>query len=210
MQRFGYGQQVTYIGSDSIRLTRWKGRTGLVVGYLDGWVLVDFGDGEDHRIFEGHLQGAGEKPSPAFKKHVAAIKAGEVNKGNIIGMRKLLNGAERRQAGWSNGASTPKGTVEQALKIQSLVRECKPEVDQGLFESGKAVLTNPRYRRRWSEHQRQVIAGLDSILLSDWHWLGRFYACPVYMAIAKDGRYFIYRNVPWQSGGNGPETFGEG
>lgn len=50
-----------------------------------------------------------EKPSPAFKAHMAAVQSGTVTKTNIIGIRKLLNGSIRRAQGWSVGMSTPKG-----------------------------------------------------------------------------------------------------
>jgi hypothetical protein len=148
------------------------------------------------------------KPSPAFRRHLRAVKSGTVEKTNIIGMRKLLNGAARRAAGLSTGMTTPLGTEEQAQQLLSAIHDREPRIAGELHESGLAVLRNRRYAKRWTEEQREIIEALDHFQLLTFDRFGRYdqHAYPVYRAVAKNGESFAFRNIPWQSGGNGPQV----
>jgi hypothetical protein len=158
-----------------------------------------------------------EKPSPAFKAHKAAIEVGEITKTNVIGIRKLCNGAWRRSRGYSVGMSTPLGTLEQADELISLISKHKPKVAGELHETGLKLLQSRRYAKRWTDTQAKEIAAATGFRLV---WFkefgnngGNFY--PVYSVWAKvppkgdvmdEGEHeaFYFYNIPWQSGGNGP------
>lgn len=161
-----------------------------------------------------------EKPSPAFAAHMAAIESGSICRTNIIGMRKLLNGAFRRANGWSVGATTPKGTLKQADMLLASIRKHQPRVTGDLHEGGLKVLRNPRYAKRWQPWQAQAIASIDHFRLVDWEDISRrgdgTHWTPIYAAWCKippkgdaldGGTYeaFTFCNIPWQSGGDGPE-----
>lgn len=160
-----------------------------------------------------------EKPSPSFARHLAAIEAGTITRTNVIGIRKLLNGAARRAAGWSVGATTPLGTLEQADAILAALDKYRPRVAGELHEGGLKVLRNRRYAKRL-EPFAASIAALDHFRLVGFEDISRrgdgLYNVPVYAAWstippkgdALDGgthEAFRFRNVPWQSGGDGPE-----
>lgn len=146
-----------------------------------------------------------------FEKHLAAIEAGAVEKTNVIGMRKGLNAYWRECRGWSNSATSPKLTSWEAMALQDAVREHKPTVLGELHASGLKVLQNPRYAKRWTGHVKDVIDSLAKgpvmFRLVDWTYEGSHgqYAYPVYMVSTWAGS-FSFRNIPWQSGGNGPEV----
>lgn len=158
-----------------------------------------------------------EKPSRTFAAHLAAVEAGSVTKTNVIGIRKLLNGAERRAQGWSVGMTTPLGTRAEAAQILSAIAEHRPRVTGELHDGGLAVLRNHRHAKRLADFA-DSIAALDHFRLIGFDALGRHGAhhVPVYAAWAKippkgdaldGGTYeaFCFRNIPWQSGGDGPE-----
>ncbi len=159
-----------------------------------------------------------EKPSRTFAAHLAAVEAGSVTKTNVIGIRKLLNGAERRAQGWSVGRTTPLGTCAEAAQILSAIAEHRPRVTGELHEGGLKVLRNPRYAKRLQPYAASI-AAIDHFRLVDFDalgWCGAHHV-PVYAAWstippkggALDGgtyEAFRFRNVPWQSGGDGPEV----
>lgn len=152
-----------------------------------------------------------EKPSPTFAKHLAAIEAGEITRHNIIGIRKLLNGSARRAAGWSVGMTTPLGTLEQADEILAAIAKHRPRVAGELHAGGLKVLRNPRHSKRLAPYA-DSIAALDHFRLVDFEELGSrgCYFSPIYRAETDDGRWISFRNIPWQSGGNGPEIIASG
>lgn len=162
-----------------------------------------------------------EKPSPTFNCHLAAVKAGKVTRTNIIGIRKLLNGAVRRAAGWSVGMTAPLGTLDQADEILTAIRKHQPRVTGELHASGLKVLRNPRHAKRLADYA-DSIAAADHFRLVDFDQLGRdgAYSVPIYAlwstvppkGDALDGGTYEalrFRNIPWQSGGNGPEIIGK-
>lgn len=160
-----------------------------------------------------------EKPSPTFAKHLAVIESGNITRHNIIGIRKLLNGSARRANGWSIGATTSRGTLEQADAILVALGKHQPRVAGELHESGLKVLRNRRYTKRLAPYA-DSIAALDHFRLIGFEDISRrgdgTHNIPVYAAWCKvppkgdaldGGAYeaFRFRNVPWQSGGDGPE-----
>ena len=80
------------------------------------------------------------KPNPTTAKHLAAIRAGEVDRSNVNGIRKLLNGAARREAGYPVGMSTPKGTMEEADEVLAELEHRRPKVVGDLHETGLKLL----------------------------------------------------------------------
>jgi hypothetical protein len=83
-----------------------------------------------------------------------------------------------------------------------------PYANEDLLKSGLAVLRNPRNRRNLAR-VADIVPDVVSIRLVDYslqeHTRGYF--VPIWRAETADGRWFSFRNIPWQSGGNGPEVF---
>jgi hypothetical protein len=139
--------------------------------------------------------------------HLDAIKAGEVTKTNVIGIRKAINTAWRRSRGYSVSTTAPKLTDEEVAEIEAALVKHQPKVAGDLHASGLKLLTSPRYKKR--------LAGISSILdtLESFHLIGfdrigrnGCNSVPVYKARNAMGDAFTFRNIPWQSGGDGPEV----
>lgn len=139
----------------------------------------------------------------AFDKHIAAIKSGEVTKTNVIGMRKTLNAADRRYNGWSVGSTAPNVPQTKINAALAALEINPPRVVGDLHDSGVKLLNSPRYRQRLA-HVKPIIDSLASFHLFGFAEVGDIYV-PIYIARARDGREFKFINIPWQSGGNGPE-----
>lgn len=141
--------------------------------------------------------------------HLAAIKAGTVTKTNVIGLRKAINADERRQRGFSVGSTCPKWTSDEVSDMEMALEQYEPRVIGELHASGLTRLRSPRYRKRL-ESVRDIIDNLKSFHLVSFDRIGDhgMQAIPVYRARACNGKSFFFRNVPWQSGGNGPEVLG--
>lgn len=61
--------------------------------------------------------------------------------------------------------------------------------------------------KAFEAHKTAILAGLSHFKLVGFDTIGRrgdMYT-PVYRAYDTQGRSFPFRNIPWQSGGNGPE-----
>ncbi len=151
---------------------------------------------------------------PVYKKHIDAIEAGTVDKGNIIGLRKAFNANDRRARGYSVGSTASNLTFEQCDDLLAAIYKHKPRAIGDLHHGGFKVLRNPRYAKRLAPFA-DSIAALDHFRLVDFESLGAGYV-PVYAAWSKiplkgdaldGGTYeaFTFRNVPWQAGGDGPE-----
>lgn len=138
--------------------------------------------------------------------HIAAIKSGNVDKSNVIGIRKALNAFERKSHGWSLGRTSPDITIEEARAVHELLSEHKPRVVGELHDSGLAMLQSKRYRKQLAS-VADIIAELDHFALVGYEAIGRHgeYFVPVYRARGTSGRSFPFYVIPWQSGGNGPE-----
>jgi hypothetical protein len=148
-----------------------------------------------------------EDEMSGYETHMTAIRSGEVTKTNVIGMRKALNAAERAYRGWSTGSTSPKVDPEQAEALLLAVENARPRVVGELHDTGLAVLKNRRHRKAL-ERVQYIIDDLKEFRLSSYDALGRHgeYHVPVYKAVSNAGHWFTFRNIPWQSGGNGPEV----
>jgi hypothetical protein len=137
--------------------------------------------------------------------HMAAIKSGTITKTNVIGLRKILNASKRRYLGYSVSSTAPNYTPAEVDALENALERHKPRVTGELHASGLKLLQSPRYRKRLADVQA-IIAKLDSFRLVRFDRIGNREenAVPVYKACA-GRKSFTFRNIPWQSGGNGPE-----
>lgn len=147
-----------------------------------------------------------------MNKHLAAILAGTVTRSNVIGIRKAINAAERRERGYSVSRTAPRLGGRELAAVEQALTEHEPRVIGELHDSGLKLLQSPRYRKRL-ESVAEIVANLESFHLVsfdrtqlDGHGAN---AVPVYRARGA-GRSFLFRNIAWQSGGNGPEILPQG
>jgi hypothetical protein len=150
----------------------------------------------------------------SLKAHYDAIKSGQVTKTNVIGIRKALNAAEMRYLRHQPDANLD---ADAFGLVDSLI-EHRPRVVGELHDTGVVVLQNPRYAKRWADWQAKSIAAIDHFKLVGYRPAGYVYH-PIYAVWAKvppcvgpdpfpEGatyEAFTFINIPWQSGGNGPE-----
>ncbi len=136
------------------------------------------------------------------KRHAKAICGDDVTRSNVIGLRKVFNHVARLDAGLSGNRCNV--TPEEAATLESLLSERQPRVSGELHDSGVKLLTGKRYAKRL-EPVADIIADLHCFRLIGFEFLDSLHVTPIYRAIARDGRKFAFRNVPWQSGGDGPE-----
>ncbi len=146
----------------------------------------------------------------ALERHETAIRTGLVTKTNMIGLRKTINAMEKGQSlsGWRsrNGAAPD---ADKVFEVEQLLQDREPHVVGELHDTGVKLLRSPRYAKRWNEKQAGIIARLhhfslvrfDRIKPHGYGWI----SVPVYRAADATGQNFLFRNIPWQSGGNGPE-----
>ena len=141
-----------------------------------------------------------------FQKHIDAIAAGEVTKTNIIGLRKALNAMGRRRRGFSTSATSPKATDNDINLALTMIYRDRPKVTGELHDSGIKLLQSKRYAKRLAEYA-DVIAWPSHFELCGFDQLGRYgdHSVPIYRLVGQNGGSFRFRNIPWQSGGNGPE-----
>lgn len=147
-------------------------------------------------------------PKSTFSAHIAAIKAGQVTKTNVIGIRKALNALERQGQGWSTSHTAPKVTWDEMNEALELLYDLRPVVTGELHETGLKQIQNRRYRRNL-ERVAYIVPNVARFRLVGYEQIGRRgeYAVPIYRAETEDGKTgFRFINVPWQSGGNGPEV----
>lgn len=142
-----------------------------------------------------------------FDKHIAAITAGVVTKTNVIGLRKALNSDTRRTNGWSTSSTAPAVDANKIEQTMMLLSEKKPLVAGELHDTGLKQLRDRRYRRQL-EAVTDIIDNLTAFSLVGFEHYGRRGECayPVFKASDHKGRSFTFINVPWQSGGKGPEV----
>jgi hypothetical protein len=141
-----------------------------------------------------------------FEKHLADVKSGLVTKTNVIGLRKALNQTARSDAGWSVSRTVTILTSEQCGALFDALAEHKPIVTGELHASGLAQLTNKRYRKQL-EAYADVTSDIQRFRLIGFEPIGNRgeYYVPVYQAENSAGRRLPFINIPWQSGGHGPE-----
>lgn len=140
-----------------------------------------------------------------MNRHLVAINAGTVTRSNVIGLRKALNANARRERGLSASRTCPTTTAEELEIIQAAIAARKPSVAGDLHETGLKALRNPRYAKRLGDVSR-----VSEFRLAGFEWIDDLHAVALFEAHGKDHRgftthLFTFRNVAWQSGGNGPE-----
>ncbi len=144
-------------------------------------------------------------------RHRQAILDGEVTGTNIIGMRKALTLAAKGDARWG---SLPKYATPawrtRVWELEQVLEDAqpKPTVKGAWHDSGVKVLRNKRYKSRWTPHQQAIIDELDHFKLIGFERIGLsgVYATPMFRAVGHSGLGFAFINIPWQSGGKGPEA----
>lgn len=144
------------------------------------------------------------------EKHLEAIRAGYVTKTNISGVGKLFNAYERYAHGFSLSPTTAKFTPLDIFKLDAAIHERQPVVLGELHDSGLQVLRSKRYAKRFQDWQRKMIHGDPQVIFKLIRFdIGtghdRYAHHPVYRVECVAGDSFCFRNIPWQSGGNGPE-----
>jgi hypothetical protein len=127
----------------------------------------------------------------SIARHTAAVQSGRVEKTNIIGIRKAINAMEH--GGW------PAAMIDAQFELEQAIAERRPVVVGSLHDSGLKVLRNPRYAKRWTPAQLQIIACADHFELLRFDRVGRRYSVPVYRVVSHDGQSFAFRNIPWQT-----------
>lgn len=132
--------------------------------------------------------------SKAIARHLADITNGNVSKTNVIGIRKALNAAWKREHWrWKQGPR-----VEDVAALHNALADHEPRVCYGLHDTGVALLRSPRYRKRL-ESVRHIIDGLHMFRLVRFDEVGRGTHVPVYRAVSYDGESFLFRNIAWQT-----------
>ena len=139
--------------------------------------------------------------------HTADIESGFVTRTNIIGIRKALNAQWRRNNRYGTGCTAPRISSGALDHMIQTIRYNKPIVTGELHDSGVKLLQSPRYRKRWTPAQAAIIASIAQFQLVDWFDHARGAFVPVFRVIGTNGESFNYYNIPWQSGGNGPELY---
>lgn len=142
----------------------------------------------------------------AVETHMAALRSGMITKTNVIGMRKAINHAWRITHGWRGNHL--KATPTQVWALLDLLDTARPIVKGELHDSGLKLLQSKRYAKRLEDLHVERVAYFRLIRFDMIGDRGQ-YAVPVYQATREDGSDFFFRNVPWQSGGDGPEILGD-
>ncbi len=139
-------------------------------------------------------------------RHLATVKSGTIDRGTVIGIRKLVSSSYRAAHGYGVGGGQAKAPLEDMEAILVAIMEHKPVATGELHDNGLKVLRNPRHRK--------ALAGLEHVLtytptfrLVDYELRGRIgdYFVPIWRAESLLG-WFDFISIPWQSGGNGPEV----
>lgn len=145
--------------------------------------------------------------SKTYARHLKAIGSGEVTKSTVIGLRKIFNAQARKDSGWSVSSVAPKITGDEVSALDNAIATHQPRVTGELHNSGVKLLQNRRNRSRFTAEQLKIIAALDHFRLVGFEFYDSLHCVPLYRAFSRDGRKFLFRNVPWQSGGKGPEAY---
>lgn len=141
-----------------------------------------------------------------YERHIAAIRH-TVTRSNIIGIRKALNAYERASRGYSVSLTCPDWTLAQIDAILTDTARYAPVITGEWHGTGIATLQRAvkRYPDRFNAYRAAVVADIWYFRLVDWHCEDGLHYYPVIRAIARDGAHFDFYNIPWQSGGDGPE-----
>ena len=142
-----------------------------------------------------------------IEKHLAMLRSGVVDKTTVAGLRKALNALERRERGYSVSRTSTCMTEGERDYVDMLLIDKKPKVVGALHDSGVALLRNKRYARQLAG-VKHVVDDLQEFRLVEFQYVGQYMdkVTPVYRAINSHGEHFDFTNLPWQSGGNGPQV----
>lgn len=144
-----------------------------------------------------------------YQKHLADIRTGTITKYNVIGIRKAINLRTRFTGGWS---ITRDARVWSAEEMDFLLRELsarKPHAAGELHITGLKLLRDTRYAKTFDADQRSIIESDGChFRLTGFYPIGRHgeNCVATYECCALNGRSFGFWNIPWQSGGKGPEV----
>lgn len=143
-----------------------------------------------------------------FARHLAKIKSGVADRTTVIGLRKTFNARARLDAGWSIGGTAPHMSQDEIHQLWDAIEQGRPLVCGELRESGLALLKIKRYAKRLAPYQ-EIIDAITCFRLVGYSVIGSagVYPVPIYMAVSPVGS-FVFRNIPWQNGGKGPEIKG--
>ena len=138
--------------------------------------------------------------------HLAAVESGQIDRGNVTGIRKLVSSSTRASMGWSVGGGQPKAPLEDVESVLSAITERQPLAKGELHDNGLKVLRNRRHRRALEE-VASIAETVTGFRLVDYELRGRSggYFVPIWRAESPAG-WFDFINIPWQSGGDGPEV----
>lgn len=141
-----------------------------------------------------------------FDRHLAAVRSCIIDKSNIIGIRRMISQSERKARGWSIGSTACVVPLDDLDTLESEIARMHPTARGELHKGGVSVLTNPRYKKRL-ENVRHIVDTVSRFDLLRFERIGNHgqNCVPVWRAINRDGQSFVFRHIPWQSGGNGPE-----
>jgi len=141
-------------------------------------------------------------------RHLATINSGEITRSTVIGLRKALNLALRRAGRWSVPSTAP--TLAQTDALEDAISARWPTVVGELHDSGVKLLQSPRYAKRWNAKEAAIIGNICDFRLCRFDRIGpqQMHVVPVYSVRSHGGQSFKFRNIPWQSGGDGPEVEG--
>jgi hypothetical protein len=134
------------------------------------------------------------------KRHLDAINSGQVEKTNVIGIRKVLNHAWRLRHGYSGNRCN--ATVEDGAALVAALVAGRPLVRGDLHASGVRTITDKRYAKRLASVADKV-AALHGFRLVGFQEVGGGHHLPIYMAVGTAGPFKFF-HVPWQ----GAEGYG--
>ena len=139
-------------------------------------------------------------------RHLAAIESGQIDRGNVTGIRKLVSSSIKASRGWRVGGGQAKASLEDVESVLSAIMERKPLATGDLHDNGQKVIRNRRHRRAL-EGVASIADTVTGFRLVDYELRGRIgdYFVPIWRAESPAG-WFDFINIPWQSGGNGPEV----
>lgn len=135
----------------------------------------------------------------AIEKHRLAVMSGHVTRTNVIGIRKALNAFDRDRKGYSIGRTSPAVCLGDVIGMHKALADYEPAVSDDLAETGRRILQDKRYSKRWTEAQRAVIASTDTFRLTGFVDVDNGHYVPVYRACGANGDSFLYYVVPWQT-----------
>lgn len=143
----------------------------------------------------------------ALETHMIDIAAGKVTKTNVTGIRKVLNARARFDRNLLVSSTAPVVSHDKIDAALDALGRNPPRVVGELHDTGLKQLQSRRYRKQLSS-VADIVADIVEFRLVGFETVGRheLHHTPIYSARDSKGRSFTFINLPWQSGGNGPEV----